>query len=183
MWIARILSILIPLAILWYGSKFAISHFQNKKKKAAYEKWQKANSDPTTFTIARIISDMRNTQDVISMRLPVKAQQQFIKIIGLLQAFENNEASFSAWKEQDIVKTTRFLDILYKHLPGTIERYCSIPESARVLNSEGKNADDALVKTFNIFYKEINGMVQEIISRNINSLHAYGNFVKSKYED
>lgn len=186
----RFLAILIELLVIGGLIALAFSLVRNmmheNKKEKKWKQWQnlkvKSHKD---ITISDMKNDLEELNFVLKDKIPAQALASFEKIRQTIEILSQQETTFNEWKNTYSDESSDLLDILYKHMPESLNRYFSVPKSMADTQKHrnGKNAHQLLDETFAIFERRVNEISKEIISENLNKLKTYQSFVQTKFEE
>lgn len=176
--------VMLPVIILWLGISIVYGGYVLATKKKAWSKWrQKPTPNLKEVTISSLEHDMKELYASITKRIPKESEQRFIAILALLHSLKEKEEHFAQWKNIYSTDSNDFVDILYKHIPESLNRYFSIPEgfTKKQKDAQNKSADQLLNETFDIFFERVDEITQNLIEQKITDLKHYQTLIKTKY--
>lgn len=157
---------------------------ENKKEKQ-WKKWQDLKVNTHNLTVTEIKNDLEELRFVLKDKIPEKAFNSFEKIVNTIEILSQQESTFNEWKNNYSEQSSDLIDILYKHIPESLNRYFSVPKSLAETQKHrnGKNAHELLNETFSIFERRFSEIAKEVTSENINNLKTYKSFVQTKFQE
>lgn len=177
---------LMVLLILFGTASYLISRVKKERaREKALKAWKTKKIDLKKITIEQMISDSEQLIYILKNKIPQPAFNSLSHIVAYVKTLNSQPDSFSQWKTQYSQENADLLDILYKHIPESLNRYFSIPDNLtnKQTHRNGKNANDLLNETFHIFEQRVNAITQDKVSDNLNHLKTYQTFIKSKFNE
>lgn len=185
----RILFILLELAIFAGLISFAVSLVlkitRAGKKEAQWKKWKETTVKEHSTNIKEIKTDLEQLMFAMQGQIPTASFQSLSNIAQTVHILSEQEQSFNQWKNTYTEESSALMDILYKHIPESLNRYFSVPSSyaGKQKHRNGKSANELLDDTFAVFEQKFLHIAKEMVSENINKLKTYQTFVQDKYHE
>lgn len=157
---------------------------ENKKEKQ-WKKWQDLKVTTHDLSVTQIKTDLEELRFVLKDKIPEKAFKSFEKIVNTVDILSQQETAFNEWKNNYSDQSSDLIDILYKHIPESLNRYFSVPKALADTQKHrnGKNAHELLNETFAIFEHRFSEIAKEVTSENLNNLKTYKSFVQTKFQE
>lgn len=185
----RIIFLLIDLLVvlgLISGAIYCISRLiaVNRREKQ-WHNWKKKEVNLKNLTILEMLEDVDQLILAVQHKIPKEALESLHYIASTITVLSKDEKSFNDWRNRYSEESTDLIDILYKHIPESLNRYFSVPEiyTNKQKHRNGKNANDLLIETFKTFESRFNSIASQLVSEHLNELKVYQSFIHTKYDD
>lgn len=180
-----ILTELLLLSSLFGGMIYFIKKiFKEQKHQKLWEQWQKKQVTLKDITIEKMFEDFSELEQLINNKVPYETLISLRNIQSTLKMLTDKEDIFNEWKKNYSDNSKDLFDILYKHIPTSLNHYFSVPEKfqSKEKHLQGHTANEILNDTFKLLEGRINSIAKDVIEENLNHLSTYQRYVKNKFD-
>lgn len=182
--VAVLIEMLLLFSLLGGIVYFVKNIFKEQKQQKLWKEWQKKEVILKDITIEKMLDDFSELEKLVSNKIPQETLISLRDIKSTLKMLTDKEDIFNEWKKTYSDNGKDLFDILYKHIPTSLNHYFSVPEKfqAKEKHLQGKTANEILNDTFKLLEGRINSIAKDVIEENLNHLNTYQRYVKNKFD-